>query len=66
MRSMKFLMRRSSWRADGRFGQKALAPYEGKGFTGFLVNVHETSTGVLYDMELISDFCRLKPADSGG
>ena len=35
-----------------------LAPYEGKGFTGFLVNVHETSTGVLYDMELISDFCR--------
>ena len=35
-----------------------LAPYEGKGFTGFLVNAHETSTGVLYDMELISDFCR--------
>ena len=35
-----------------------LAPYEGKEFTGFLVNVHETSTGVLYDMELISDFCR--------
>ncbi len=35
-----------------------LAPYEEKGFTGFLVNVHETSTGVLYDMELISEFCR--------
>ena len=36
-----------------------LAPYEGaQGFTGFLVNVHETSTGVHYDMELISRFCR--------
>lgn len=27
-------------------------------FTGFLVNVHETSTGVYYDMDLISRFCR--------
>ena len=27
-------------------------------YTGFLVNVHETSTGVHYDMELISRFCR--------
>lgn len=35
-----------------------LAPYVGKHFTGFLVNVHETSTGVHYDMELISKFCR--------
>lgn len=35
-----------------------LAPYANKGFTGFLVNVHETSTGVHYDMELISRFCR--------
>lgn len=35
-----------------------LAVWENRGFTGFLVNVHETSTGVLYDMELISDFCR--------
>lgn len=35
-----------------------LAPYENAGFTGFLVNVHETSSGVHYDMELISDFCR--------
>lgn len=38
--------------------KEELAPYEGKGFTGFLVNVHETSTGVLYDMEMISEFCR--------
>ena len=35
-----------------------LAPYDGKGFTGFLVNIHETSTGVRYDPMLIGDFCR--------
>lgn len=35
-----------------------LAPYAGKGFTGFLINMHETSTGVLYDMELVGSFCR--------
>lgn len=35
-----------------------LAAYEGKGFTAFLVNIHETSTGVRYDPELIGDFCR--------
>lgn len=35
-----------------------LEPYEGKNYTVFLVNVHETSTGVLYNMELIADFCR--------
>ncbi len=27
-------------------------------FTALLVNIHETSTGVLYDINLISDFCR--------
>jgi len=35
-----------------------LAPYEARGYTGFLVNLDETSTGVLYDIQLISDFCR--------
>lgn len=35
-----------------------LAPFEGKGFTAFLVNIHETSTGVRYDPELIASFCR--------
>lgn len=35
-----------------------LEPYENHGYTGFLVNVHETSTGVHYDIDLISDFCR--------
>ena len=32
--------------------------YDGKGFTGFLVNVHETSTGVHYDIEMIGEFCK--------
>lgn len=41
---------------------KALRPelleqYNGQNYTGFLVNVHETSTGVHYDMDLISQFC---------
>ena len=35
-----------------------LLPYENKGYTAFVVNVHETSTGVHYDMELISEFCK--------
>ncbi len=34
-----------------------LAPYEGQGYTGFLVNLDETSTGVFYDIHLISQFC---------
>ena len=35
-----------------------LEHYDGKGYTAFLVNIHETSTGVYYDPVLISDFCR--------
>lgn len=38
--------------------KEQLALYEGKDFTGFLVNLDETSVGVLYDIELISAFCR--------
>lgn len=34
-----------------------LAEYDGMGFTGFLVNLDETSKGVLYDIDSISDFC---------
>jgi len=34
-----------------------LESYNNKGYTAFLVNVHETSTGVLYDLELIHEFC---------
>ena len=35
-----------------------LKEFEGKGYTSFIVNKHETSTGVHYDMQLISDFCK--------
>ena len=35
-----------------------LEQYEGQGYTCFLVNKHETSTGVHYDMKIISEFCK--------
>ena len=38
--------------------REQLVEFEGKGYTAFLVNIDETSTGVLYDKKLISDFCR--------
>ena len=38
--------------------QEMLSNYDGKDYTGFLVNVHETSTGEHYDIKLISDFCK--------
>ena len=34
-----------------------LIQYENKGYTAFLVQKHETSTGVHYDMDVIKDFC---------
>ena len=38
--------------------KEQLDAYDGKDFTGFLVNVHETSTGVHYDINMISEFCK--------
>lgn len=38
--------------------RKKLSEYSGKGYTAFIVNVHETSTGILYDMNEISKFCK--------
>ena len=35
-----------------------LEKYKNSGITGFLVNIHETSTGVLYDIKMISQFCK--------
>lgn len=35
-----------------------LYEYDGKDFTGLLVNVDETSTGVLYDSDMIGTFCK--------
>ncbi len=38
--------------------EEMLLPYAGKGYTAFIVNAHETSTGVHYDIDLISRFCK--------
>lgn len=38
--------------------QEILSEYEGKNYTAFIVNVHETSTGVHYDIDMISEFCK--------
>lgn len=38
--------------------EEKLYEYDGLGYTGLLVNVHETSTGVHYDIEMISEFCK--------
>ncbi|MBR4402107.1 MAG: alanine--glyoxylate aminotransferase family protein [Flavobacteriales bacterium] len=35
-----------------------LDKYNNQGYTTFIVNKHETSTGVHYDIDLISDFCK--------
>ena len=34
-----------------------LAKYDYKGYSALLVNVHETSTGVHYDLDMIHEFC---------
>ena len=45
-----------------KYGEKLtrerLYEYDEKGFTGLLVNVDETSTGVLYDVDMVGEFCR--------
>ena len=38
--------------------KERLYEYDGQGFTGLLVNIDETSTGVLYDSEMIGEFCK--------
>jgi len=38
--------------------EEILAGIDGSKYTGFIVNIHETSTGVHYDLELISKFCK--------
>lgn len=44
------------------YGQKLtkehLYEYDKQGYTGLLVNIDETSTGVLYDAEMIGAFCK--------
>lgn len=38
--------------------EETLAPYENQGYTAFVVQGHETSTGVKYDLDMISRFCK--------
>lgn len=38
--------------------KEILDSYSNKKFTGFLVNACETSSGIYYNMELISEFCK--------
>ncbi|ETP72437.1 serine-pyruvate aminotransferase/archaeal aspartate aminotransferase [Lachnospiraceae bacterium JC7] len=38
--------------------KEQLFEYDEQGFTGLLVNIDETSTGVLYDSEMIGEFCK--------
>lgn len=35
-----------------------LAPYRKKDYSGLLVNLNETSTGQLYNIEILSEFCK--------
>ena len=42
---------------DEALTDEHLRAYDGQGFTGFLVNIDETSTGQLYPIDVISDFC---------
>ena len=38
--------------------KEILDSYSNKGYTGFLVNICETSSGVYYNLDLISEFCK--------
>lgn len=38
--------------------REMLEPYKNQGYTGLLINAHETSTGVLYDLEMVGQFCK--------
>ena len=38
--------------------KEILDSYSDKGYTGFLVNICETSSGVYYNLDLISEFCK--------
>lgn len=43
---------------DEQLTEVHLTEYDNKGFTGLLVNLHETYTGQLYNIDLIHDFCQ--------
>lgn len=41
-----------------RLTKEQLYEFDGQDFTGLLVNINETSTGVLYDSEMLGSFCK--------
>ncbi len=41
-----------------KLSKDRLYEYDNQNFTGLLVNIDETSTGVLYDSEMIGEFCK--------
>ena len=43
-----------------RLTKEHLYEYDNQDFTGLLVNIDETSTGVLYDSEMVGEFCKKK------
>lgn len=38
--------------------EQHLKDYENKGYTTLFVNIHETSSGQLYDIKMLSEFCK--------
>ncbi len=47
---------------DEALTQQHLQKYNGAGITGLLVNLHETSTGQLYDINMLAEFCKRNQA----
>lgn len=45
---------------DEALTQEHLEKYNNKNFTAMLVNLHETSTGQLYDVNMLSEYCKSK------
>ncbi|MGN0161823.1 MAG: pyridoxal-phosphate-dependent aminotransferase family protein [Lachnospiraceae bacterium] len=43
---------------DELLTESMLNEYDNQGYTGFLINMHETSIGKLYDMTIVSEFCK--------
>ena len=41
-----------------KLSKERLYEYDNQGYTGLLVNIGETSTGILYDSVMIGDFCK--------
>lgn len=47
-----------SLETGNKLTEEMLYEHDQKGYTALLVNVHETSTGVYYDINMISEFCK--------